>query len=176
MFRGSSPLNQTALSAKAPYLKTTLPQDRDVNALPRRKRLIHDVPSWVPEDSIFFITVNCLPRGQNHLADPKTAAALTEGITMRVERKQWWPLVVLLMPDHVHGLIAFPLGEAMPKIIRDWKRYTARSQGIRWQRHFFDHRIRKEESLEEKWNYIVQNPVRAGLVKSPEDWPYIWTG
>jgi hypothetical protein len=37
---------------------------------------------------------------------------------------------------------------------------------------FFDHILRSDESYGEKWNYIHENPVRAGLVKSAGDWPY----
>jgi hypothetical protein len=39
---------------------------------------------------------------------------------------------------------------------------------------FFDHRVRSEESLEEKACYIRLNPVRAGLITCPDDWPYFW--
>ena len=41
-----------------------------------------------------------------------------------------------------------------------------------WQRRFFDHVLRSDESYAEKWNYVRENPVRAGLVKSADDWPY----
>ena len=58
-------------------------------ALPMRKILRHDVPSWVPEGATFFITVNSLPRGQNQLAIPAVATALMESIATRVERGQW---------------------------------------------------------------------------------------
>jgi len=40
-----------------------------------------------------------------------------------------------------------------------------------WQRGFFDHLLRSEESYSEKWNYVRNNPVRAGLVASGDDWP-----
>jgi hypothetical protein len=43
--------------------------------------------------------------------------------------------------------------------------------GPRWQKGFFDHGIRAEESYEQKWVYVRDNPVRAGLVRSAEDWP-----
>ena len=145
-------------------------------ALPRRKILRHDVPSWVPEGATFFITINSLPRGQNQLAIPAVATALMESIATRVERGHWWPRLVLFMPDHLHALMVFPAAQDLSKVVRDWKRYTARNAGIRWQRDFFDHRIRNEQSLEEKWHYVAQNPVRAGLVPTPEDWPYVWIG
>ena len=41
-----------------------------------------------------------------------------------------------------------------------------------WQKGFFDHVMRSEESYSEKWLYVAENPVRKRLVPSPEDWPY----
>lgn len=41
-----------------------------------------------------------------------------------------------------------------------------------WQREFFDHVLRSSESYEQKWLYVRKNPVRHGLVKQPEEWPF----
>jgi REP-associated tyrosine transposase len=41
-----------------------------------------------------------------------------------------------------------------------------------WQRGFFDHIIRNSESYSAKWDYICENPVRAGLVPSTDEWPF----
>jgi hypothetical protein len=41
-----------------------------------------------------------------------------------------------------------------------------------WQRGFFDHLLRSSESYSEKWNYVRENPVRAGLVSHANDWRY----
>jgi len=41
-----------------------------------------------------------------------------------------------------------------------------------WQRGFFDHLLRSDESYEQKWNYVRENPIRAGLAKSADDWRY----
>jgi putative transposase len=41
-----------------------------------------------------------------------------------------------------------------------------------WQRGFFDHLLRSAESYAQKWNYVRENPVRAGLVTNAGDWPY----
>jgi len=46
------------------------------------------------------------------------------------------------------------------------------TQGQVWQEGFFDHVLRSDESYAEKWNYVRQNPVRAGLVARAEEWPY----
>jgi REP element-mobilizing transposase RayT len=53
---------------------------------------------------------------------------------------------------------------------------TLRMQGVgapHWQKGFFDHVLRGEESYTQKWNYVRDNPVRAGLVKEWRDWPYL---
>jgi hypothetical protein len=41
-----------------------------------------------------------------------------------------------------------------------------------WQPGFNDHLLRNDESYTQKWEYVFQNPVRAGLVARAEDWPY----
>jgi REP element-mobilizing transposase RayT len=48
------------------------------------------------------------------------------------------------------------------QVIQTWK----------WQEGCFDRLLRSDESLSEKWEYLRQNPVRAGLVANPEDWPF----
>ena len=60
----------------------------------------------------------------------------------------------------------------LSRLIRDFKRITARMAKIDWQRKFFDHRLRRDESLAEKFEYICRNPVRAGLITQGEEWPY----
>lgn len=41
-----------------------------------------------------------------------------------------------------------------------------------WQKGFFDHVMRSEESYSEKWLYVAENPVRKKLTARLEDWPY----
>ena len=82
--------------------------------------------------------------------------------------------MILLMPDHLHALIQVPERHKLTNVIACWKGYLARNLRIHWHRGFFDHRIRRCESLNEKWNYIVMNPVRAGFVTQPENWPHRW--
>ncbi len=41
-----------------------------------------------------------------------------------------------------------------------------------WQRDFWDTQLRRNENYEEKWDYVLENPVRAGLVSKSEDWLY----
>jgi hypothetical protein len=41
-----------------------------------------------------------------------------------------------------------------------------------WQKQFFDHVLRSNESYDSKWLYVRENPTRAGLVDSADSWPY----
>jgi REP-associated tyrosine transposase len=41
-----------------------------------------------------------------------------------------------------------------------------------WQPGFFDHVLRSDESYAQKWEYVRENPVRAGLVMTADEWPF----
>jgi REP element-mobilizing transposase RayT len=143
--------------------------------LPTRKPLPHQTPGWVKSDAIFFVTICCQPRGLNQLCHESVATVLFEAVTFRNRTKRWFAHLVLLMPDHLHALVTLPAEEAMKKVIANFKEVTAKQTGIAWQRDFFDHRLRAEESFREKADYILLNPVRKGLVKTPDQWTYVWT-
>jgi REP element-mobilizing transposase RayT/mono/diheme cytochrome c family protein len=142
---------------------------------PQRKKLPHEPPRWLhPEDEIFFITICCMPRGKNALCHPDIARRIFNSVEFRNQNNNWYAHLVCLMPDHLHALISFPFEPPMKQIIADWKRFLATKVKTEWQRDFFDHRLRKDESYREKADYIRANPVRAGFVRAPEDWPYFW--
>lgn len=84
----------------------------------------------------------------------------------------------VIMPDHVHVFVRggqdFNLGrwvgllkQAVAKTFN-----LPRTETQLWQEGFFDHVLRSDESYSQKWNYVRENPLRAGLVKSAEDWTY----
>lgn len=135
----------------------------------QRKPLGHTPPAFVPSGSWFFITLCCQQRGPNQLCLPAISKTLLADGTF-YHFSQRWVLHLLLMPDHLHLIAGFPKAEDMSIVIRDWKRLTARRTGIKWQRNYFDHRVRPDEGLQQKTDYIRENPVRAGLVTSAEDW------
>ena len=140
-----------------------------------RKRLPHDVPVWVdPQKSAYFITVNCQQRGPNQLARPDVAGPLLDSVSFRNEKFIWFAHVFMVMPDHVHALLSFPPSvHTIQETISQWKRWTSRHGGVEWQRDFFEHRLRTDESWREKADYILANPVRKRLVKEAKDWPYV---
>ena len=144
----------------------------------QRKYLPHEIPSWVdPQKEIYFITVNCKERGRNQMALPGVSERLFETVRHRQGEMEWWPHLFLLMPDHLHALLSFPPSKKpLHAIISKWKEWTAKEIEIVWQRDFFEHRLRHDESRREKADYILQNPVRKGLVARPEDWPFVYFG
>jgi putative transposase len=139
-----------------------------------RKRLDHTTHFAGRFGSIYFITICCQQRGFNQLCNDETAAVLEQ--TARIYHKQGrWNLdLLLLMPDHLHALIGVDGQTSLSQLVRNYKRITAKIAGVNWQRNFFDHRLRHDESLAEKFAYICQNPVRAGLCRTEHDWPYIF--
>jgi len=99
---------------------------------------------------------------------------MLEAIKNRQERGIWICTLFVAMPDHVHAVMQFHGETRMAIAIRGWKRWMTKKCGIEWQRGFFDHRLRSQKSAAEKREYILNNPVRAGLVEKSSDWKYVW--
>jgi len=109
----------------------------------------------------------------NHLCNDKTAGAIFETARRYHATHRWYLQLLLLMPDHLHMLVGIEGDDSLSTIVGDFKRATTRFAGALWQRNFFDHRIRRDESLQEKEDYIRENPVRAGLIATAEKWHYL---
>src|SRR2546423_2760569 len=142
--------------------------------VPTRKSLPHEIPLWLdPNKEDYFITICCQKRGQNQLTSPTIALGLLETVKHRNEQQIWYAHVAVVMPDHVHVVISFGRTDKRTQmIVSKWKEWTAKTLGIRWQRDFFECRLRGDQSFREKADYVLINPVRAGLVKRWQDWPY----
>jgi REP element-mobilizing transposase RayT len=128
----------------------------------------------VADGACFFVTVCAKTRGGDELIRDGRGRAILDAVKYLNGRQSWFARLFLIMPDHVHGLISFPSETGMQKRTASWKGYLAKSTGIEWQDRFFDHRLRSEDSMDEKAQYIRLNPVRAGLVKCVEEWPWVF--
>ena len=142
--------------------------------LPVRKKLPHTVPQWVPEGSSFFITIKCVPPGRNQLCQAGTGDGVLAAMAHNHEKLLWHCRLCLLMPDHLHAIIAFPREPGMKTLVTNWKKFVAVKFGVEWQRDFFDHRLRDHHQLQEKMEYILMNPVRKGLCERMEDWVWVY--
>jgi putative transposase len=81
----------------------------------------------------------------------------------------------VVMPDHFHALIT-PAPEISleraAQFVKGGFSFRLKSLYPVWQASFTNHRIRDDEDFKQHREYIRMNPVRAGLVRKPEQYPY----
>ena len=143
--------------------------------LPDRKRLAHPSPlQRVNHPTILFVTV-CIAN-RRHLLNTDAAHQLLADTWIQSNR--WLVGRYVLMPDHLHFFCA-PNDAVTPfkAWMEYWRNMATKAWPITvdkplWQRDFWDRQLRKGDSYSEKWNYVQENPVRAGLVNQAKDWPY----
>jgi len=139
-----------------------------------RAWLRHDIPTWVPEDSHWFVTLCCQPRGRNALGWKVVHESILAALQTYEAQGMIKLKLLVTMPDHLHLIAQINARIGLRKPIGQMKRHLALRHSIVWQRGFFDHRIRSDKLFRETADYVRMNPVRAGLVKKPDDWPYRW--
>lgn len=135
---------------------------------------------WVP-DAVYFITT-CTHERRRILASNAAVDVVVDEWRAASSRHGWHIGRYVIMPDHVHFFCAEQPGGAVRQLsqfMNAWKTWTARRLSRVtsidlpfWQRSFFDHVLRRDESYAEKWLYVRDNPVRAGLVAQWDEWPY----
>jgi putative transposase len=139
---------------------------------PERIPLDHNPPGRLARGAVYFVTICCEQRKINQLCLPSVSKVLFDAAKYYHHKGDWYLLTMLLMPDHLHALISVPAKTVLGAAVGNWKRYTSTRAAVVWQKNFFDRRLRSDESLEEKTAYIHANPIRAGLIKNNEVWPY----
>jgi len=137
-----------------------------------RRHPAHGVHVALALPTIVFLTV-CTKNRLPWLAGEEAHAAL---LAIWREAAAWTVGRYVLMPDHLHLFCAPTDADiTLDAWVRYWKsrfRRQAPCPEWRWQPHHWDTRLRRGESCSKKWEYVRQNPVRAGLVADPEAWPY----
>ena len=126
---------------------------------------------------LFFVTF-CSHRRRKVLATDSVNAAFLEFATRAHALHSIAVGRYVIIPDHLHLFVRGPDDFQLGRWIGTLKQHLAKvvaptkSSGPIWQRSFFDHVLRSNESYGQKWDYVRENPVRAGLVEKAEDWPY----
>lgn len=129
---------------------------------------------------MYFITT-CVAKRRALLANQVCLDILCDEWSGLRERHGWAVGRYVIMPDHVH-FFTTPLSadeKPLHAVIGKWKEWAAKRineakgiSGALWQPEFFDHLLRSTESRSDKWDYVRNNPVRAGLVERAEQWSY----
>ena len=86
-------------------------------------------------------------------------------------------LVYCFMPDHLHLFLEGSGDSDLKEFVRVFKQMTSYYykndiEGILWQRSYYDHILRRDEDSLAVARYILNNPVRRGLVEAVTDYPY----
>ena len=111
-------------------------------------------------------------------ADLSAARTVINAIRTLDNARHSQTLALVVMPDHVHWLFRLGLFLSLSEVVRRFKGRCARELGASmgastlWQCGFHDHALHTGESLAQAARYIIQNPVRAGIVTSIGDYPF----
>jgi len=84
-------------------------------------------------------------------------------------------LAATIMPDHTHLLLRLTerlsIGRVRAKM-KSLTRTQLRAANMAWQRNFFEHRLRPDDSANSYAYYIFMNPYRKALIERMSPWPY----
>jgi putative transposase len=126
-------------------------------------------------ESLHFITFSCFHR-LALLEAPgarETVEAVLEQTRARHEARVY---AYVLMPEHLHLLVNEPPRILLAQFLKAVKQVTSRKlKGPRekfWQGRYFDSNVHGEKARSEVIRYIHRNPVKRGLVGSPEQYPW----
>ena len=130
---------------------------------------------------VFFVTTKT-SMARRLLQSERNAVLLIDVLRSNVAAGKFQLHDFVIMPDHLHLLMTLPVDftieKAMQLIKGGFSNRLKREfgyQGEVWQRGFSEVRIRDGQSFLEHRDYIVRNPVKAGLVDSAEQYPYCFT-
>ena len=132
---------------------------------------------------IYHVVVTTADR-QRHFVNFETACLCAKTFQESASAESAQLLAWVLMPDHAHWLIRLGGAGDLPACVNRFKGRARRSmrtilsgETTVWQRGYYDHALRSDESVEAVARYIVANPIRAGLVTSVRDysfWDAVW--
>ncbi|HLW35690.1 MAG TPA: transposase [Chthoniobacterales bacterium] len=126
---------------------------------------------------IYFVTA-CTANRRPLLSNDATHNEFKKFAATGIDRCAWIGRYVL-MSDHFHLFVTLDEERlSLSQWVKSLKG-TLSAQFRRlelsppyWQKGFSDHVLRSERSYSEKWEYVCENPVRAGLVHLVAAWPY----
>ena len=110
-------------------------------------------------------------------------ARIVQDAFLHFDGERYRMIAWVVMPNHVHALFQTMAGWSMNTVVGSWKTFTANAIGrlVRqpdkpvpriWHPEFWDRFIRDQNHFSTALAYIHNNPVKAGLVTHPEDWPW----
>ena len=127
----------------------------------------------------YLVTTSCQDR-QPLFSDQELGALVADEIRISDQCQRTSTYAYVVMPDHLHWLFQLRPRQTLSCVMQRLKGRTSyrinktrQSTGAIWQAGFHDRAVRAEESLETLGDYVIHNPVRAGLVAVVDDYP-LW--
>ena len=132
----------------------------------------------VSRERTFFATTKT-SQGLALLQSERSAALMIDVLRSYAAAGRFRLHDFVIMPNHLHLLMTVGAGMTIEKamqLIKGGFSYRLRKEcgylGEVWQRGFSEERVANQESFLQHREYIAANPVKAGLVDSPEKFPY----
>jgi len=124
-------------------------------------------------DLTFSVTAR-LNTTQAKLNEKDAAQLVIETLSFYRRRGEIEVYGFVVMADHMHLVVKVLSPVTLPRWMDRFKSYIARQlgKGPIWQRGYWSEVVPGIPFLEEKLNYIHENPVRAGLVQDAADYPW----
>lgn len=125
---------------------------------------------------IYFITI-CCNNAEELFVNPQLINEILQELSECCNLQGFTNYAYCFMPDHVHLLLRGNEGTDLIKLIKQFKQKTGysfrKATGNKlWQKSYYDHILRKEEDVVEVVGYILENPIRKGLTKQVEEYPF----
>jgi putative transposase len=145
---------------------------------PKRKLIRLASDAYGKPETWYFVTI-CCRKKQLLFNTASCRDIVVQALEATADLHSVEVAAYTVLSNHLH-LISSAGDKGLISFVRSFKlRVTTQfrnrlKQSSPWQRSFFDHKIRHDESLQQKCHYVWANPVRAGLVKAPEE--YRWSG
>ena len=119
----------------------------------------------------------CIEPGRPVFEKSDIAATFTDFLRDAATRSQCIVPVYCFMPEHLHTIIkGLSQSSDSWRAVARFKQRTgfwfSKHSKASWQKDFYDHIVRHDEDLANQVRYIANNPVRRGLVKNWEEYPY----
>ncbi len=142
-----------------------------------------NLPHLQEPGRVYFLTWRCR---RDQEITPEERGLFLNALLHHHDTGKWRVFAAVVLPEHVHALVqplSHPQGGVynLAHLIHSVKRFSVYrinrrrgSRGSLWQDERYDRIIRDEAEFLEKWNYIRNNPVKAGLAARPEDYPWLY--
>jgi len=130
------------------------------------------------QENFYFITTSCFNK-QKLFITKDAVQSVFDCIKWLEKEKCMDCYFAILMSDHLHLIFQLLGRKTVSEVMKGLKGFTGRKIKCLlklntpvWQDQFYDHLIRKDEDLVEIMKYCLYNPVWAGLVENPFDYPH----